>query len=33
VYGSLMTDIERLLADLDHADRPTTAVPARARAF
>jgi hypothetical protein len=32
VYGSLMTDIERLLVDLDHADRPTATVPARARA-
>ncbi|WP_330455792.1 hypothetical protein OIB37_02285 [Streptomyces sp. NBC_00820] len=25
VYGSLMTDVERLLADLDHADRLTAA--------
>ncbi|GAA2272767.1 hypothetical protein GCM10010430_68430 [Kitasatospora cystarginea] len=28
VYGSLMTDVERLLADLDHADRLTEAIPA-----
>ncbi|MEV5008969.1 hypothetical protein [Streptomyces sp. NPDC055692] len=29
VYGSLMTDVERLLADLDHADRSTAAAPSR----
>jgi hypothetical protein len=28
VYGSLMTDVERLLADLDHADQFTTAASA-----
>ncbi|MGW5126143.1 FUSC family protein [Streptomyces sp. NPDC004069] len=29
VYGSLMTDIERLLAELDHADRSTAPAGAR----